>query len=151
VQQFFPVKELDIRQHDSLPDISAWKAFEEKLSPGTFRDEIRLGRIQVQYLDGQEEEALDELREWFAKMEPIQSTVLAASLCLPEGLEKVSEKDMKFMFIIELVASADKETYMEARREAHKHYMAMRRAFDKVVRPYNTLPKRKLREKSEFE
>jgi hypothetical protein len=155
MQQFLPPLDLIWIHHDrNLPNLFAWRTFEAKLSPGTFRDMIRLGRIQVQYLDGHEETALDELRGWFAKMEPIQSTVLAASFCLPEGLEVESENDRRFMFIstwFTFTADGQEIIQLEAYQKSHRYYMAMRRAIDEVVRPYNTLPKRKLREKSEPE
>jgi len=147
VEQFLPPLDL-IWIGSHLPDLSTWKAFEEKLSPGTLRDMFRLGRLQVQYLDGEQKAALDELRDWFAEMETIQSTVLAASLCLPKGLEEESENDTRFMFILPFlfVDETTKKAKSEAYHEAHKHYMAMRRTFDKIVLPYNTLPARKLRE-----
>ena len=135
---FFLAKRIPVfpRTDKNLSTLSAWREFEAKLSPGTLRDEIRLGRIQVQYLDGDKEAALNELREWFAVMEPIQSMTLAASLCLPEGLEEESDKDELFKPVGTL----------KDEPEAHKHYMAMRREIDKIVASYNTLPKRKLRE-----
>ena len=144
----------------NLPDLSAWQDFEKKLSSGTLRDMFRLGRLQVQYLDGERETALNELRGWFAEMEPIQSMTLAASLCLPEGQAEEWEKepvsDAGFVYMpTYFVPKEEVEAHREASRkdwvESQQHYRAMRRAFDEVVRPYNTLPKRTLREKSELE
>ena len=160
---FFTAMQFGIASHvraRELPTLAAWQEFEEKLSPGTFRDEIRLGCLQVQWLDGQEETALDELREWFAEMHPIQSMTLAASLCLPEGQEEEWEKEpisdagfvyMPTYFVPKEEVEAHREASRKAWVESQQHYRAMRRAFDEVVRPYNTLPKRKLREKSELE
>ena len=140
MQLFVPPIDLYVYHNDNkdknLPTLSAWREFEAKLSPGTLRDEIRLGRIQVQYLDGDKEAALNELREWFAVMEPIQSMTLAASLCLPEGLEEESDKDELFKPVGTL----------KDEPEAHKHFMVMRREIDKIVAQYNILPKRKIRE-----
>ena len=138
---FFTVQRFGPLQHTrnrDLPTLSAWREFEAKLSPGTLRDEIRLGRIQVQYLDGDKEAALNELRDWFAVMEPIQSMTLAASLCLPEGVN--SENESRIMFYGVMNQPEDEAL------ECRKHFMAMRREIDKIVAQYNTLPKRKLRE-----
>ena len=138
---FFTPTKFGALQHTrnrELPTLSAWREFEAKLSLGTLRDEIRLGRIQVQYLDGDKEAALNELREWFAVMEPIQSMTLAASLCLPEGVN--SENESRLMFYGVMNQPEDEAL------ECRKHYMAMRREIDKIASPYNTLPRRKLRE-----
>jgi len=129
------------RLQHPLRNLSEWQTFENILSPGTLRDEIRLGRIQVQYLDG-DEKALDELKDWFAVMSPIQRMVLVASLALPEGLDS-EEKEQ--IFVYGYTQSLDEEKYKN-----FKNYMAMRREIDKIVQPYNTLPKRKMREKSAY-
>lgn len=143
-----------------LSTLADWVAIEEKFQPGTLCDEIRLGRLQVQWLDGQDEAALNELREWFAEMEPIQSMTLAASLCLPEGQAEewenvpVSDEGFVYMptfFVPKEEVEAHRESSRKAFIESQKHYREMRLAIDDVVRPYNTLPKRKLLEKSEFE
>ena len=129
--------------NENLPNLSAWREFEEKLSPGTLRDEIRLGRIQVQYLDGEKEAALNELRDWFAEMEPIQSMTLAAGLCLPEGVDP--EDESQSLMFYGVMNQPEEEAL-----ECHKHYMAMRREIDKIVSPYNTLPRRKLRDTNAY-
>lgn len=143
-----PFSTIGADSKENLPNLSAWKAFEEKLSPGTFRDMIRIARIQIQYLDGEQETALDELREWFAKMEPIQSTVLAASLCLPEGYgeKEPVERELKPGFTHSYMMGYPTVGSWENLLAAYRHEMAMRRAIDEVVRPYNTLPNRKMRD-----
>ena len=54
-----------------------WKELEESLAPSTMRDEIRLARIIIQYCDTKDNAVLNELKEWFDKMNEIQRMVMA--------------------------------------------------------------------------
>jgi len=57
-----------------------WQELEEKVTPSTMRDEIRLTRILIQYCDTNDEKVLEELKEWFADMNEIQRECMAKSL-----------------------------------------------------------------------
>jgi hypothetical protein len=53
-----------------------WKELEERITPSTMRDEIRLTRIFIQYCDTKDESVLEELREWFVEMNEVQRTCM---------------------------------------------------------------------------
>ena len=57
-----------------------WKELEESISESTMRDEIRLTRMLIQYCDTKDEKVLEELKAWFAEMNEVQRTCMAASI-----------------------------------------------------------------------
>ncbi len=57
-----------------------WKELEESLTPSTMRDEIRMTRIVIQYLDTEESKVLDELTEWLQTMNEIQRIVMVQNV-----------------------------------------------------------------------
>ena len=57
-----------------------WKELEERITPSTMRDEIRLTRILFQYCETEDKEVLNELKEWFAGMNEVQRTCMAKSI-----------------------------------------------------------------------
>ena len=63
----FPVG-ADIRNWQNL------KAREQSFSEGTYRDELRLGRIILQYVDTNDSAVLEELYDWFSELPEVQRT-----------------------------------------------------------------------------
>ena len=53
-----------------------WKELEESLEPSTMRDEIRMTRICIQYLQTKDDSVFEELKEWFSDMAEPQRTVM---------------------------------------------------------------------------
>lgn len=70
----------------------AWKKCEDDLPQGTVRDEIRLSRIMFQYDETKDEDLLKELKEWFSKMNEVQSAVMAESVFYRAWYSNLSEK-----------------------------------------------------------
>jgi len=57
-----------------------WKDLEERISPSTMRDEIRLTRMLIQYCDTKDKKVLEDLKEWFANMNEVQRIVMAKNV-----------------------------------------------------------------------
>ena len=54
-----------------------WLELEESIAPSTMRDEIRMTRICIQYLQTRDDSVFEELKEWLGNMEEPQRTVMA--------------------------------------------------------------------------
>ena len=57
-----------------------WKELEESLKPSTMRDEIRMTRICIQYLQTRDDSVFKELKEWFAELPEPQRTVMTSDV-----------------------------------------------------------------------
>jgi hypothetical protein len=58
--------------HFDLPTWKDWKTKEDSFSKGTFRDEITLTRIILQYVDTQDSLVLKEIQDWFDTLPDVQ-------------------------------------------------------------------------------
>jgi hypothetical protein len=58
--------------HFGLPTWKDWKTKEDSFSEGTFRDEMTLSRIILQYIDTHDPLVLKELQEWFDTLHDVQ-------------------------------------------------------------------------------
>ena len=62
------------REEDVIYDWQGMKTLEQGFSAGTYRDELRLGRIILQYVDTNDPLVLKELGDWFSEMPEVQRT-----------------------------------------------------------------------------
>jgi len=129
--------ELSYTPERNLRNLSQWVEFEKSLTPGTFRDEIRLARMQVQYLDTKDDKILKELSDWFTKMPDIQRITYAANLCLP--LPPKGQSIDKFLDILVYREGGETQRNFSNKR---KSYFNMRKKFEETTTMYNILPQR---------